>query len=158
MTERTRGGESVTSLILQLLNLHGILYSHGQEITRRFGQTPARWQVLGAIGKGPLTVSQIGRRMGITRQATQRVANILRDEGLTIFIENPDHARSPRIMLTTEGNRILEKINDLQAEWSNEIAANMAIEEIEDARGILDDFKSALSKIEDSFLRKMSRD
>lgn len=145
---RTRGGEKVTELVLKLLHLHGVLYSHGQKITEPVGQTPARWQVLGAIEGESLTVSQIARRMGITRQEVQRVANILREEGLVDFVENPDHIKSPKIELTTEGSRVLGEINQKQAEWANEIAKHVGLGETSNVCETLDRFLKALEKTE----------
>jgi DNA-binding MarR family transcriptional regulator len=148
MTTRSRGGEKVTELVLKLLALHGVLFSHGQKITQPLGQTPARWQVLGAIETQELTVSQIARRMGVTRQGTQRTADILKEEGLVDFIENPDHIKSPKIKLTAAGVRVLKTINAKQAEWANQIARQISLDDTTIACAILDRFLIALNKIE----------
>src|SRR5579864_4804688 len=99
MNKRTPKGEAATALILRLLELTGIMNDHGQKITKPVGQTPVRWKVLGAVRDGPLTVSQIARRMGVDRQGVQRVANDLMKEGSVRFEDNPDHRRSPKVAL-----------------------------------------------------------
>lgn len=67
--------------------------------------TSARWQVLGAVAlEGrPLTVAQIARRIGLSRQAVQRVANDLTAEDLATFLDNPDHKRAKLLALTEQG-------------------------------------------------------
>ena len=100
MKRRTRAGDSTTALILTVMELSGELRRHGRSITEPVGQSPARWQVLGAVRETPLTVSQIARRMGSTRQGMQRVANVLAEEGLIEFLDNRDHKSSPNVSLT----------------------------------------------------------
>ena len=78
MKKRTPKSEVLTALILEIFQLNGTLLAAGNQITKPHGMTSARWQIMGAIELAgqPLTVSQIARRMGLTRQAVQRIANV----------------------------------------------------------------------------------
>jgi DNA-binding MarR family transcriptional regulator len=58
-------------------------------------ETQARWQVMWIAGSGHLTVPSIARRLGITRQSVQRVADELVAEGLASFQPNPTTAAHP---------------------------------------------------------------
>jgi DNA-binding MarR family transcriptional regulator len=92
---------------------------------------------MGAIEEAPLPVAQIARNMGLTRQAVQRVANVLADEGLTEFAENPDHRRAKLVRLTSKGRTALEEVSRRQIEWSNRLATGLAAEEVKEALGVM---------------------
>ena len=81
-------------MTLAIFKLNGQMLGAGEAIARPVGITVARWQVLGAVLREPLTVSGIGRQMGITRQAVQRIVNRLVDEGMLESSPNPAHKRS----------------------------------------------------------------
>ena len=129
-SERSSNAEIYTQLILEFLRLWSSLERHGRAITKPFGQTPARWQVLGGIWAEPRTVPQIARRMGISRQSVQRVADLLVGEGLVRFIPNPDHKRSGLLEMTDRGLEIIEAIDRVQIVWSNEVAEGLDAEDL----------------------------
>ena len=148
----TTKGYKATEIILKLLEVHGLLEHAGHLITKPLEQSPARWKVLGAIDAGPLTVSQVARRMGIARQSVQRVANILRGEALIEFIPNMDHVNSPKLKLTHTGEKTLRKINQRQVKWANAIGADFSINELNDFLGFLHKFQEGLDKREDHII------
>ena len=82
MGKRSRAVEGLTGLILEIFRANGLLLAAGDRLSKDLGLTSARWQVMGAIGDGPLTASQVARRMGLTRQSVQRVVDLLAGEGL----------------------------------------------------------------------------
>jgi DNA-binding MarR family transcriptional regulator len=145
---RTPGGELVTDFVLKLLTLYGAIYTHGVKLTRPEKQTPPRWQVMGAIENEPLTMSQIGRRMGMTRQGVRRVTMLLSEAKLITFEDNPDHARAPRIALTQEGMETLSRIHSFQAKWANEIAKHISRADLAKASKTLEDLTAALKRVE----------
>ncbi|MCC2111613.1 MAG: MarR family transcriptional regulator [Hyphomicrobiales bacterium] len=123
----TPEAEAVTQLILEVFRLNGQLLDAGDRLTKPLGLTSARWQVLGAIDLAgqPLTVPQIGRRMGVSRQAVQRVANDLEAAGFVAFKDNPDHARAKLVALTKKGQDSMDRVGARHIEWSNELADGM---------------------------------
>lgn len=129
--ERTPKADAYTDLILAVFRFWSSLNRHGRAITEPFGQTPARWQVLGGIWGEPRTVPQIARQMGIARQSVQLVANSLVEEGLVRFIENPDHRRSQLLELTGRGTEVIEGIDEDQIRWSNQIAVGLSLQDLE---------------------------
>lgn len=142
---------AVTELILTVIRLNGVLVYHGEKITRPVGMTPTKWQVLGAIANEDLTVSQISRRMGVTRQGAQRVSNILKESGHITFVDNIDHARSPKASLTAKGRSALAQIQDIQHDWSSEIARQLNPIDIEQVTQALTDLIAALDATEQDF-------
>ncbi len=77
----------------------------GNSLVRPAGLTTAWWQVLGALGYAPtpLTVSDIARAMGLTRQGVQRVVDLLAAHGHVAFTPNPHHQRAKLVAITEPG-------------------------------------------------------
>jgi len=122
--ERSSKGNVVTELILETFRLNGQLLEAGDRLTAPLGLTSARWQILGAIeteGR-PLTVAQIGRRMGLSRQAVQRVVNDLDRLGFVSLEENPDHKRARLVVLTPSCVETLSRLDEIQVRWVNELS------------------------------------
>lgn len=92
--------EEVEALFSEVFEAASVGRRSGTEIAAIVGQTQARWQLLWTIGGGSLTVPQIGRRLGVTRQNIQRLANELAADGIVVFADNPDHRTSPLVQLT----------------------------------------------------------
>jgi DNA-binding MarR family transcriptional regulator len=77
MQRASGAGRGLTELMLEVFRLNGRLLTAGDRLARPFGQTSARWQILGALEAEPRTVSDIARIMGLTRQSVQRTADRL---------------------------------------------------------------------------------
>ena len=89
--------ETVADLIVSVFRLNGALIDTGNRLVADIGLTSAWWQVLGALDLSPvpLPVAHIARNMGLSRQAVQRVADLLAEKGLVRFAVNP-HWPKPR--------------------------------------------------------------
>jgi len=73
-----RNAASVIPLVIaDIYQLAGALRERGERIAGTLGQTQARWQVISAASAAPKTVPQIARRLGVTRQNVQRIADRL---------------------------------------------------------------------------------
>jgi len=111
--------EGMTELILRVFRLNGALLAAGDRLVGELGLTSARWQLLGAIAdqEEALPVAQLARKMGVTRQAVQRVANELAAEGVIAFRANPRHKRAQLIELTAGGRDLFARSLQLQRPW-----------------------------------------
>ena len=98
-------------LVADVYELAGALRRIGETTAAAEGQTQARWQLLSAVSDEPQSVPRAARRLGVTRQAVQRVANELVAEGLAQFRNNPDHRTSPLLSPTPAGRTILVAID-----------------------------------------------
>lgn len=97
-------------IVADIYELAGRFRDRGEEIARSLDQTQARWQVMSAASADPRTVPQIARRLGVTRQNVQRIANLLVEENWASFEDNPDHRGSPFLILNKRGQAALAKI------------------------------------------------
>lgn len=118
-------------ITLAIFKLNGQMLRAGEAIARPAGVTVAWWQVLGAVLREPLTVAGIGRRMGITRQAVQRIADRLIDEGMLESRPNPAHKRSPLFTPTAMGRAAIERIAPEQTAFSTRIIEAFGRDELE---------------------------
>ncbi len=75
------------------------------------------------FGRGePITVPEIARTMGVSRQNTQPATAALADNGLVEYLPNPHHRRAKLVTITDEGRVLVEKLTRLGATWFNETA------------------------------------
>jgi len=143
---RTAEGDAATAVVLEIFRINGLLLANGNRLATAEGLTAARWQVLGAVALAgrPLTVPQIARRMGLTRQAVQESVNRLLAEALAEARDNLDHRRSPLIGLTELGSQKYTAVDQRQARWINELAAGLKITDLAAAARVLRDLGDRL--------------
>lgn len=124
-------------LVADVYELAGALRRSGDVLAGRVDQSQARWQLLSVASDGQWTVPAIARRLGVTRQAVQRVADALAEEGLLRFLDNPAHRRSPLVELTRSGRSSLLRITESSERWRTRVASGLSAGEIERARSTL---------------------
>src|ERR671922_166194 len=107
---RSREGDAVSQLIVLVFRLNGMLTAAGDALAQPAGQTSARWRVLAAVERTPMTVAQIARAWSLARQSVQRVADLLEQDGLVTYEENPAHRRAKLVCLTPSGRTALARI------------------------------------------------
>jgi len=137
MQERTPEGDAFAKLSITVLQLAGHLTATGDALTKPLGQTSARWQVLAAAGHASMSVAQIARALGLARQGVQRIADLLEDEGLARYEDNPAHRRAKLLLLTPKGRETLDAIRARQTVWANALGAAFGEEELRGAAGVL---------------------
>jgi DNA-binding MarR family transcriptional regulator len=139
VTIRTPEGEKATEVILSTFRANGLLLAAGDLLADEHGLTSARWQVLGAIAlaQRPLTVPQVARRMGLTRQTVHTTVHRLLADGLVDLVPNADHRRSQLVSLTERGHATYQAIDEEQAAWVNELAAGLPRSALETTARVL---------------------
>ena len=125
-------------MILETFRFNGGLLAAGNKLTKPFGLTSARWQVMGPICEEPLTVAQIARRMGLARQGVQRIVNDLEQAGFVTFEPNVDHKRAPLVLISNTGKEVMTKIDKAQAKWVNKLARELSEKQIRQALKVLE--------------------
>jgi DNA-binding MarR family transcriptional regulator len=138
---QTPTGEAATRIILSTFRANSLLLAAGDLLGAREGLTSARWQVLGAIAlaERPLTVPQIARRMGLTRQSVHATVKRLVADGLLEIAPNADHRRSPLVDLTGSGRSRYEAVDRMQVTWVNALARGLDRSDLETAALVLDE-------------------
>lgn len=139
--------EALNALIDELFQLNGRVLAVADELSTPHGLTGARWQVLGALHleARPLTVAQIARRMGLQRQSVQRLSDILVEQGILTYHENPDHKRAKLVDFTEKGRTVFSQMDEIQREWANSITSDFSMEELEATARVLSKLKSKLA-------------
>lgn len=143
---RTSVGEKATEVILSTFRANGLLLAAGDRLAAEHGLTSARWQVLGAIAlaQRPLTVPQIARRMGLTRQAVHLTVSRLVADGLAELAPNRDHRRSQLVSVTELGGAKYQAIDEAQAAWVNQLAAGLRRSELETTARVIGELSKRL--------------
>jgi DNA-binding MarR family transcriptional regulator len=114
-------GAALTELILLVFRLNGRLLEAAERMAAADGLTAARWQVLGGVLDEARTVAEIARRMGLTRQSVQRIANVLVEEGFASWEPNPRHRRAKLLRPTQRARDAIRRISVLQHPWSSAV-------------------------------------
>jgi DNA-binding MarR family transcriptional regulator len=129
----------VTDLVLETFRLNGRLLVSGDALVADLGLTSARWQVLGAMALSPvpLSVAQIARNMGLTRQAVQRLVNEMQGDGLVRLAPNPHHQRAKLVVLSATGKTAFAAAMKRQVAWANDLAAGLSVKQIQTAAATL---------------------
>lgn len=137
--KRTPAGEAVSSLVLDLFRVNGLLLTAGDRLVAELGLTSARWQILGAIvaAERPQPVAWLARDLGANRQNVQRIVNDLHEQGLVAFESNPHHRRAQLVVLTDKGRQTYDAAMRLQAPWVNSISAGVSVKDIQTVHRVI---------------------
>ena len=133
-------------MIVPVIKLEAHFTRAGDAIAATGGQTLARWLVLEMVADEPATVAQAARRLGLTRQSVQRVANLLEADGLTEYLDNPVHQRSKLVRLTPRGRRTLQTIQGAQRVWADKVGAEIGEADFGHASRVVDRLTRVLTK------------
>jgi DNA-binding MarR family transcriptional regulator len=138
---RTPEGDAATQVILSTFRANGLLLVAGDVLAGEDGLTSSRWQVLGeiALAERPLTVPQIARRMGLTRQSVHATVKLLVRDGLLEQTPNADHRRSRLVSLTEAGRTTYAALDGRQGAWVSKLASGIDRSELETAVRVLDE-------------------
>lgn len=136
--KHTPAGAVLTDLIIPVIRLEAHFSRAGEAIAATAGQTLARWLTLEMVAGEPATVANVARKLDLTRQSVQRVADLLEKDGLTEYATNPDHQTSKLVRLTPRGRRTLGKIQAAQREWANSVGAKIGEADLRQAGRVVD--------------------
>jgi DNA-binding MarR family transcriptional regulator len=138
--------EALTEVIVRTFRLNGHFLATGELIARPAGLTSARWQVLGAVLREPLSVSEAARAMGLTRQSVQRLGDALVADGMAEYVPNPRHRRAKLLRPTPRGLHAIDALRPLQHAFTDHVAAGFTAEELQQTVAVLD---RLLARLED---------
>ena len=131
--KHTSKGKLLTGIILETFRLNGLLVIEGDQLMKELGLTSARWKVLGALSNvsQPMTVPDIARTMGQSRQAVQRLSNEMLEDGLIATLPNPKHKRAKLLALTDNGKEAYRMAMEKQIPWVNSLASEFKETDLE---------------------------
>src|ERR1700750_1138926 len=145
-TKRTRAGDDLTGLIIDIFRLNGLLLTAGDRMVARLGLTSARWQVLGAVvdAERAQPVAWLARDLGGNRQNVQRIVNDVEKMGLVTLEVTPHHRRASLVVLTEKGRRTYDEASRVQAPWANDLSEDLANKDIETTRRVVAELRKRL--------------
>jgi DNA-binding MarR family transcriptional regulator len=143
----TGARELLADAAVTVFRLNGQFLALAEELARPAGLTAARWQVLGAIVRSPLSVADIARAMGITRQSVQRIADLVVEQGLAEYVPNPAHRRAKLLQLTAEGDAALDRIRPAQKVAAERLVEVLGHDELRDTVARLRSLSAALDDL-----------
>jgi DNA-binding MarR family transcriptional regulator len=115
--------------------LHAELASQGHPDAR-----PIHGFALQAIGPRGASVSELGRRLGVSKQAATKTAASLEQLGYIRRVRDPDDARAIRLKRTSHGDEMLslsaEIFEQLRDRWADHIGASR-LRELQDDLALL---------------------
>jgi DNA-binding MarR family transcriptional regulator len=126
MAKLTNNAALLPLIAADIFELAGRFRDNGEAIAQTVGQTQARWQVMSAASAGQRTVPQIARRLGVSRQSVQRIADLLVAEDWATFEANPDHRGSPYLVLNKRGSAALAKLTTAAAAYHTRLAHHLS--------------------------------
>ncbi len=146
MSGRSDNGDAFTELTLEVFRLNGRLLRAGDELAKPVGLTSSRWQILGVVEHGPASVAHVAREMGLSRQSVQRTADLLAEDGLVEYADNPHHRRAKLMKITSQGREALDYIEQRQVEWTDRIGGEHDLEDLRTAVTVLRRIRESLEQ------------
>ncbi|MFI8221459.1 MarR family winged helix-turn-helix transcriptional regulator [Streptomyces sp. NPDC085932] len=140
--------DEMALLVADVYEAAGALRRQGEHTAQAEGLTQARWQVLSVVSAKALSVPQAARRLGVSRQNVQRVANDLASMGMATFLPNPDHRSSPLLALTPKGHEALQRVTERATAVHAKLFAAFREEEVKEARTLLRKLLTAMDDAE----------
>jgi DNA-binding MarR family transcriptional regulator len=115
-----------------------------QVLAAEGGLTAAWWQVLAGVLDQPRSVADVGRRMGMTRQGVQRIADLLVEHHLAEYRANPAHRRAKLLACTDAGRWAIRRIALAQRPWADRIATELGTDQLRTTLRTMQDLIAAL--------------
>lgn len=129
-------GARLAELVDEVLRLHGrVMSARKPAVLGSSAQTIVLASVV--LAQEPPTVARIARSLGYSRQAVQRVADVLVEDGYVLYAENPHHKTSKQLVPTEKGRQTYVEANRESAEWTERISHGLAAEELEQTLSVL---------------------
>lgn len=146
----TDEGLAVGYLVDPVVEVEQAFLAAARAMTEPSGLTPARWRVLSAVRDAARTVPAIAARvrMGMSRQAVQRIADELVSSGHAYWIGNPAHRRSRLLEPTDHGFVVLDAIITRQVAWANAVGARLDADELRRTADVLRSVLQACADVE----------
>ncbi|QIE89813.1 MarR family winged helix-turn-helix transcriptional regulator [Pseudomonas nitroreducens] len=129
-------GACLAELVDEILRLHGRVMSASKpDALGSSAQTIVLASVV--LAAEPPTVARIARSLGYSRQAVQRVADVLAGDGHVVYAENPHHKVSKLLVATEKGRAAYAQANRESAQWTARISRGLETVELEQTLSVL---------------------
>ncbi len=96
---------------------------------------------------GSRTVPKMAHERKVSRQNIQKIVNVLLENKLVEFSDNPDHKRSRLIELTKKGHNLVETMNQNEAKIMTQAKLDVSNKDMLDAAKVLSSISEGLKRI-----------
>ncbi len=129
----------VSDFLFEVNRLNSRLLAEEDRLVQPFGLTSARWKVLSILSTTDqsLTVPQISRRLGLSRQNIQRLVDVMKGEGLVEFCPNPDHKRAKLVSFTKKGEQQCSAVLQEYIPWTQRCVSDIKRVDLEKTLKVL---------------------
>ncbi len=114
-------------LVGEVFRLNGQLLATADRMSRDQEVSTARWMTIATIRNQPMTLAQIARRLGVSRQNVRQTVQRLEEQGLVERQENPEHRRSALVAITTKGGIVMDTLRERQAELTHQLTDGLGL-------------------------------
>lgn len=143
-SERTKV-DAYRDLMASVYELAAVSRRDSESLARPTGVTVTQWHTMSVLSGGAeATVPQVAQRLGVTRQAVQRVVDQLLTDGSVAKLDNPHHEGSPLLRLTPRGADILQQLWERSDTPRATMLSDIDTASIAQATGTLRDLLQAL--------------
>lgn len=108
---------------------------------------PRRTVLVGLARSGPRTVAQMAREREQSRQRFQPLVNALIADGLVQAVPNPAHRQSPLIALTRQGERAVQRIQQIEVEWRPRLNVHVSTVRLKDTVKVMQIIRAELERL-----------
>jgi DNA-binding MarR family transcriptional regulator len=98
-----------------------------------------------------------GGKLRLKRQSVQRVADLLVNDGLAVYEDNPHHRRAKLLQLTPEGHSAMSKIENAHRAWADALGAEIGESKLRKASAILDTVFDTVEHLAEVSLRSTAQ-
>jgi DNA-binding MarR family transcriptional regulator len=130
-----------------VFRLNGQALAIAEDLAGPVGLTAAWWQVLATVLREPLSVADISRLVGTSRQSVQRVADLLVDKQLAEYQPNPAHRRAKLLTPTEKGGSTVRAIAPAHADLARQLSLEFGEENLSRLLDSLQELSAALDKL-----------
>lgn len=99
--------------------------------------TPAMSRMFGLMGKEPVSLSELARRLVVSRQAVHQMANEAMRHGLVELTDSPSNKRVRLVRFTPKGEAMFAKGTRTLEQIERELSERIGAEDMETLRRIL---------------------
>jgi len=149
----------VRKLALTIFAANSQLVHAGNQLVAHLGLSSAWWQVLTALrgSDAPLTTAGLARKMGLTRQAVQRIVDLLEASGFVTFQPNARHQRAKLVALTEAGFAAVGRAEEAVGPIDDVIAQRLGAERIRNAIETLEELNDVIAESLAAEVEKLPR-
>lgn len=143
-TEQQRFFSGIAKTVFRL---NGQVLAIAEDLAGPVGLTAAWWQVLATVLREPLSVADISRLVGTSRQSVQRVADLLVDKQLAEYQPNPAHRRAKLLTPADKGRSAVRAIAPAHADLARQLSLDYGEENLSRLLDSLQDLSAALDNL-----------